>query len=170
VWGTHTIHSLTYVYFIYLAMKMEPTVSSETSAIRTQTPGNYPKRNKLHSSELSFYVCTFFVFRQNSLLGSAGNISKTEKLFCLSFYFGYFTYVNFIKARLCWAIFCFNRVYFAAFWFWRSLCLHLKVYASTYLLFLQRRNDVAYSSSLTKPLSPDHVTDQNYHRPCSCPK
>jgi len=29
-------------------MKMEPTVSSKTSAIRTQTPGNYPKRNKLH--------------------------------------------------------------------------------------------------------------------------
>jgi len=28
-------------------MKMEPTVSSETWA-RTQTPGNYPKRNKLH--------------------------------------------------------------------------------------------------------------------------
>jgi len=28
-------------------MKMEPTVSSETSAIRTQTPDNYPKRNKL---------------------------------------------------------------------------------------------------------------------------
>ena len=28
-------------------MKMEPTVSSETSAIRTQTPRNYPKRNKL---------------------------------------------------------------------------------------------------------------------------
>jgi len=25
-------------------MKMEPIVSSETSAIRTQTPGNYPKR------------------------------------------------------------------------------------------------------------------------------
>jgi len=35
-------------YFIHLTMKMEPTVSSETSAIRTQTPGNYPKRNKLH--------------------------------------------------------------------------------------------------------------------------
>ena len=31
----------------YLPMKMEPIVSSETSAIRTQTPGNYPKRNKL---------------------------------------------------------------------------------------------------------------------------
>jgi len=28
-------------------MKMELTVSSETSAIRTQKPGNYPKRNKL---------------------------------------------------------------------------------------------------------------------------
>jgi len=27
---------------------MEPTVSSETSANRTQTPENYPKRNKLH--------------------------------------------------------------------------------------------------------------------------
>ena len=34
--------------FIDLPMKMEPIVSSETSAIRTQTPGNYPKRNKLH--------------------------------------------------------------------------------------------------------------------------
>ena len=29
-------------------MKMEPIVSSETSAVRTQTPWNYPKRNKLH--------------------------------------------------------------------------------------------------------------------------
>jgi len=29
-------------------MKMEPIVSSETSAIRTQTPGNYPKRINLH--------------------------------------------------------------------------------------------------------------------------
>ena len=29
-------------------MKMEPTVGSEMSAIRTQTPKNYPKRNKLH--------------------------------------------------------------------------------------------------------------------------
>jgi len=36
-------------YFIHLPMKMEPIVSSETSAIRTQTPGNYPKRNKLHN-------------------------------------------------------------------------------------------------------------------------
>jgi len=35
-------------YFIHLPMKMEPIVSSETSAIKSQTPGNYPKRNKLH--------------------------------------------------------------------------------------------------------------------------
>ena len=32
----------------HLPMEMEPIVSSETSAIRTQTPGNYPKSNKLH--------------------------------------------------------------------------------------------------------------------------
>ena len=37
-----------YEYFIHLPMEMEPIVSSETSAIRTQTPGNYPKRNNLH--------------------------------------------------------------------------------------------------------------------------
>jgi len=39
-------------------MKMEPRVSSETSAIRTQTPGNYPKRNKLH------LVYTFYFNQQ----------------------------------------------------------------------------------------------------------
>jgi len=41
------VSSETSAYFIHLPMKMEPIVSSETSAIRTQTPGNYPKRNKL---------------------------------------------------------------------------------------------------------------------------
>jgi len=30
-------------------MNMEPTMSSETSAIRTQAPGNYPNRNKLRT-------------------------------------------------------------------------------------------------------------------------
>ena len=35
-------------FFIHLPMKMEPIVSSETSATKSQTPGNYPKRNKLH--------------------------------------------------------------------------------------------------------------------------
>jgi len=45
-------------------MKMEPIVSSETSAIRTQTPGNYPKRNNLHlehgESLRTRYVVFFF--------------------------------------------------------------------------------------------------------------
>ena len=35
-------------FFIHLPMKMESIVSPETSAIRTQTARNYPKRNKLH--------------------------------------------------------------------------------------------------------------------------
>ena len=39
-------------------MKMEPIVSSETSAIRTQTPGNYPKRNNLQSG-FSYTQCEF---------------------------------------------------------------------------------------------------------------
>ena len=34
--------------FIHLPMKMEPIQGSETSAIRTKTPGNYPKENILH--------------------------------------------------------------------------------------------------------------------------
>jgi len=36
------------VRFIHLPMKMEPIECSETSAIRTQTPGNYPKENILY--------------------------------------------------------------------------------------------------------------------------
>jgi hypothetical protein len=34
-------------FFIHLPMKMEPIRSSETSAIKTHTLGNYPKRNIL---------------------------------------------------------------------------------------------------------------------------
>jgi len=44
----------------HLPMKMEPAVSSETSAIRTPTPGNYPKRNKLlleHGESLKKNTC-----------------------------------------------------------------------------------------------------------------
>ena len=41
-------------YFIHLPVKMEPIVSSETSAIRSQTPGNYPKRNNLHNLHLLY--------------------------------------------------------------------------------------------------------------------
>jgi len=43
-----TVSSETSAIRTQTPMKMETTVSSETSAIRTQTPGNYPKRNKLH--------------------------------------------------------------------------------------------------------------------------
>ena len=35
-------------FFIHLPMKMELIEGSETSAIRTKTPGNYPKENILH--------------------------------------------------------------------------------------------------------------------------
>jgi len=42
----HISHTLS--YFIHLPMKMELVECSETSAIRTQTPGNYPKENTLH--------------------------------------------------------------------------------------------------------------------------
>ena len=35
-------------FFIPLPMKMELIESSETSPIRTKTPGNYPKENILH--------------------------------------------------------------------------------------------------------------------------
>ena len=38
---------------------MEPIVSSETSAIRTQMPGNYPKRNKLQVRKLSTKMLEF---------------------------------------------------------------------------------------------------------------
>ena len=35
---------------------MEPIVSSETSTISTQTPGNYPKRNKLQYEQFFIYI------------------------------------------------------------------------------------------------------------------
>ena len=58
-------------------MKMEPTVSSETSAIRTQTPGIYPKRNKLQL--LYYYYYYFFLnFSWYSLNLSALDFLITE--------------------------------------------------------------------------------------------
>jgi hypothetical protein len=35
-------------YFIHLPLKMELIEVFETSAFRTQTPGNYPKENTTH--------------------------------------------------------------------------------------------------------------------------
>ena len=65
-------------YFIHLPMKMELIVSSETSVIRTQTPGNYPKRNKLHLEHgeslktrilfISFTLTSFKEFKNVQLL------------------------------------------------------------------------------------------------------
>jgi hypothetical protein len=43
--GTHTPSQ---PFLIHLPLKMEPTVSSETSANKTQTPGIYPKENILN--------------------------------------------------------------------------------------------------------------------------
>jgi len=49
-------------FFINLPLKMEPMEGSETSAFRTQTPGNYPKENLLQcltdfQSFVSLTVC-----------------------------------------------------------------------------------------------------------------
>ena len=53
-------------------MKMEPSVSSETSAIRTQTPGNYPKRNKLHLEHGESLKARFYIFiRHTSVLSKS---------------------------------------------------------------------------------------------------
>jgi len=52
---------------------MEPKAVSETSAIRTQTPGNYPKRNKLHlkhdESLKTSFMCLLDFFQLYILLG-----------------------------------------------------------------------------------------------------
>jgi len=55
-------------YFIHLPMKMEPIVSSETSAVRTQTPGNYPKRNNLHKLKTIFFFFLRFADRASKYI------------------------------------------------------------------------------------------------------
>ena len=45
--GIYTLYIMSLTFFIHLHMKMEPIRISETSAIKIQTPGNYPKRNIL---------------------------------------------------------------------------------------------------------------------------
>jgi len=42
---------------------MELIVSSETSAIRTQTPGNYPKRNNLHTHTHTYIYIYMSILR-----------------------------------------------------------------------------------------------------------
>jgi len=43
----YTLYIMSLTFFIHLPMKMEPIWNSKTSAIKKQTPGNYPKRNIL---------------------------------------------------------------------------------------------------------------------------
>ena len=61
--GIYTLYIMSLTFFIHLPMKMEPIRSSETSAIKTQTPGNYPKRNILqlkHGESLETTLITSF--------------------------------------------------------------------------------------------------------------
>ena len=44
--GIYTLYILPLTFFIHLPMKMEPIRSSET-AVKTQTPGNYPKKEHI---------------------------------------------------------------------------------------------------------------------------
>ena len=64
-------------------MKMEQIVSSETSAIRTQTPENYPKRNKLQIKD-QLHVSRYFISLLMTQNVSDINISiiRTLQLFC----------------------------------------------------------------------------------------
>ena len=66
-------------------MKMEPTVSSGTWAIRTQTPGNYPKRNKLHL--IKFAVMEEYSYTSTHLLGHTGPVTGSLYLMKLNIEF-----------------------------------------------------------------------------------
>ena len=57
--GMYTLYIMSLTFFIHLPMKMEPIRSSETWAIKTQTLGNYPKRNILQAIRMitTFLIC-----------------------------------------------------------------------------------------------------------------
>ena len=67
-------------YFIHLPMKMEPIVSSETSAIRTQTPGNYPKRNTLHLEHGESLKTRIFYYCFGLPCSEAINVAVLEEI------------------------------------------------------------------------------------------
>ena len=74
-------------------MKMEPIVSSETSAIRTQTPGNYPKRNKLHLEHGESLKTSLKISRQRK--GTEGpNCGVRESRSTVNFCMSWFVYVE----------------------------------------------------------------------------
>ena len=54
--GIYTLYIMSLTFFIHLPMTMEPIRSSETSDIKTQTPGNYPKRNILQKHITSTFT------------------------------------------------------------------------------------------------------------------
>ena len=69
--GINTPHVPSQSFFIHLPMKMEPTEGSETSAIRTKTPENYPKENILHtehgkSLKSRMHICFTYHDEQNT--------------------------------------------------------------------------------------------------------
>ena len=61
--GIYTLYIMSLTFFSHLPMKMEPIRISETSALKTQTPGNYPRRNILqlkHGESLkTTNICVF---------------------------------------------------------------------------------------------------------------
>ena len=59
--------AFTGTFFIHIPMKMEPIRSSETSAIKTQTPGNYPKRNTLRVviASLRFFLIAWSCYKDS---------------------------------------------------------------------------------------------------------
>ena len=65
-------------------MKMEPIVRSETSAIRTQTPGNYPKRNNLQVNSVRkdsniFRGFSAIVLKGSSIFRPESKFSQRER-------------------------------------------------------------------------------------------
>ena len=54
--GINTPHVPSQSFIIHLPMKIEPIEGSETSAIRTKTPGNYLKENVLRNFTCLYYV------------------------------------------------------------------------------------------------------------------
>ena len=72
--GINTPHVPSQSFFIHLPLEMEPIEGSETSAIRTKMPGNYPKENILqitfHFQRINnIYLITFTcgeIFKINS--------------------------------------------------------------------------------------------------------